>query len=331
MTHQEVIHLISSFTEREIEARENYYLINNENHVVPPLPPDAEILPMELTPNGLYHKDRGVIPYWHERYLQNTYHDHNHIELMYQVSGCCTNTIEASSTILNRGDICLLPPGVYHLPEVNDDNSVMLNLLISTSTISDIFQNFLFDHDHALSNFFKDVLYGNSHPKYYYCRGFNEKIHYLICEILIEYIENPLFSELVIKNYLTNIICELYRIEPQKTEISQQSTSSTKTILPILQYIYNNYKTVTLEELSERFSYSQQYLCRMFQLHTKKSFTQYLLELRISRVKNLLINTDLKIERIAELCGFDCVPYFHRKFKSTMGCTPDQFRKSKRI
>ena len=327
MTNEDIIHLLASYTQNELQCREEYYRSNSENHTVPPLPENIDYVPEELTPQALLRRECNVIPYWHERFVPNEYHDHPFVELMYQFSGCCSNTIESTTSLLQGGDVCILPPGVYHLPEMYDDHSMMMNLLINTETFFHICQKFKFNDDHPLAQFVGSVQYSKSYPKYYYSRSCSNKVRNLMCEILIEYIENGAYSDLVIENHLTNILCELFRTPAEQVELSPQLTSSTQPILPILQYVYNNFRTVTLEELSERFSYTPQHLCRMFKLHTGNSFGRYLLEIRLTRAKHLLINTDFTIGHIAALSGFDYIPYFHRKFKSEVGCSPNEFRR----
>ena len=327
MTTEDVIHLLNSYTQMEIQCREDYYRSNSEAHTVPPLPEDADYVPAELTPQALLRRECNIIPYWHERFVPNEYHDHKFVELMYQFSGYCSHTIEGSTSLLRSGEVCLLPPGVYHLPEMYDDHSIMMNLLINTETFFSVCQKFHIHEDHPLSHFIDSVQYSKTYPKYYYSHTCSEKVSKLMCEILIEYIENGTYSDLVIENHLTNILCELFRTPPEQGEISSQVISLSLPILPILQYVYNNFKTVTLEELSERFSYTPQHLCRMFKLHTGNSFGQYLLEIRLTRAKHLLLNTDFTVSHIAALSGFDCIPYFHRKFKSIVGCSPHEFRR----
>ncbi|MBQ8684057.1 MAG: helix-turn-helix domain-containing protein [Clostridia bacterium] len=326
MTNEDVLHLLNSYTQNELRCRDIYYRSNSENHTVPPLPENIDFVPETLTPQALLRRECNVIPYWHERYVPNEYHDHQFVELMYQFSGSCSNTIEGTTSLLQGNDVCILPPGVYHLPEIYDDQSIMMNLLINTETFFGVCQKFKLGDDHPLSQFVDSVQYSKTYPKYYYSRSCSSKVRDLMCEILIEYIENQAYSDLVIENLLTNILCELFRTPAEQVELSQQLISSTQPILPILQYVYNNFKTVTLEELSELFSYTPQHLCRMFKLHTGNSFGRYLLEIRLTRAKHLLINTDFTVGHIATLSGFDCIPYFHRKFKNEVGCSPNEFR-----
>ena len=60
----------------------------------------------------------------------------------------------------------------------------------------------------------------------------------------------------------------------------------------------------------------------------EKSIIHYLIDLRISEAKNLLIETSMPCSVIAELVGFDDANYFSRIFKKRMGLSPLQFRVS---
>ena len=143
MTHDDVIHLLTSYTKSELYYREQYYSLNSESHSVPPLPDTVDFVPDNFTPQALLRRECNIIPYWHERFVPNNYHDHKFVEIMYQFYGTCSNTIEGTTTLLQRGDVCILPPGVYHLPEMYDDNSIMVNLLINTETFFSICQKFI--------------------------------------------------------------------------------------------------------------------------------------------------------------------------------------------
>jgi AraC-like DNA-binding protein len=68
-----------------------------------------------------------------------------------------------------------------------------------------------------------------------------------------------------------------------------------------------------------------------FHEHTGSSPHQYLLELRLIRARNLLMQTALSIKEIAQQAGFDDEHYFCRFFKMKTGGTPGQWRSRSRI
>lgn len=83
---------------------------------------------------------------------------------------------------------------------------------------------------------------------------------------------------------------------------------------------------ITLGELAQMCSVSQEHLCREFKKYTKVTPIEYLVSCRIRKAKKLLENTDWSIARIAEQCGFQTASYFHVAFKKREQMTPKDYR-----
>lgn len=86
-------------------------------------------------------------------------------------------------------------------------------------------------------------------------------------------------------------------------------------------------RPISLQEAAEKANMSKEAFCRFFKLRTRKTFTQYLQQLRINEAQKLLLETDLSISTIAFRVGFENLSYFNRAFKSILGVTPREFRK----
>lgn len=63
-----------------------------------------------------------------------------------------------------------------------------------------------------------------------------------------------------------------------------------------------------------------------FKKATNRSFSEYLIALRIENACKLLIESDEQISRIAFLSGFNNMANFNRRFREAHGCTPMKFR-----
>lgn len=98
----------------------------------------------------------------------------------------------------------------------------------------------------------------------------------------------------------------------------------------MMTYIQENYAyNISLNELSaNHFFMNSNYLGRLFKSHTGTTFSQYLIDCRISCAKQLLKNTDIKISDIAVRVGFSTTSHFGYTFKKCVKCTPEQYRKS---
>jgi two-component system response regulator YesN len=56
------------------------------------------------------------------------------------------------------------------------------------------------------------------------------------------------------------------------------------------------------------------------------TFERYLRQLRIERAKQLLVSTDLDMQRVAQLSGLGTRQYLARMFRRVLGMTPLEYR-----
>ncbi|MDO4600110.1 MAG: response regulator [[Ruminococcus] gnavus] len=85
---------------------------------------------------------------------------------------------------------------------------------------------------------------------------------------------------------------------------------------------------ITLEEIANRLYVSEEYLSAQFKKETGSTFTETIRKYRIEKVKQLLLNTHLKLNQIAELAGYSDPKYMSKVFKEEVGMLPTDFRKS---
>ncbi len=109
-------------------------------------------------------------------------------------------------------------------------------------------------------------------------------------------------------------------------------TSSTESDNIRLNKVYNytlsNYKKeISLEEISSLSNLSVTSFCRYFKLMTKKTYYDFLIEIRISHACRALIEDKLPTEVICFECGFNNVSNFYRHFKKVTGMTPLDYKR----
>lgn len=103
-----------------------------------------------------------------------------------------------------------------------------------------------------------------------------------------------------------------------------------QSILPILSYIYENYKTTSLGEVARLFHYEPTYLSKEVKKRTGKGYTDIVRELRLDEAKRLLRNTALNMEKVAEQAGYRNEVHFFREFRSEVGSTPGAYRRNQK-
>lgn len=104
-----------------------------------------------------------------------------------------------------------------------------------------------------------------------------------------------------------------------------------KVIDEIKEYINNYYYTeINLNDLSNRYYLNPNYLSQLFKNEVGENFVEYLTKIRVERAKELLLNTDLKSYKIAEMVGYTNHRYFSNVFCKYIGTTPTKFREQKK-
>ena len=96
----------------------------------------------------------------------------------------------------------------------------------------------------------------------------------------------------------------------------------------ILGYIRENYKRpLPLSEIADAMNYSVAYCDQVFKRDIGASIVRYLIDYRITKAKEFLIENALSLKEIAEQTGFGEYNYLSRQFKQRTGISPLRFRK----
>ena len=136
-----------------------------------------------------------------------------------------------------------------------------------------------------------------------------------------DYIRDMRINE-YLQRLLTLLMEETYR--PVKDNGSEKQES----IRNIKDYLEAHYEErISLEDLAQRFFINKFYLMKRFKQTYGVTVNSYLMQIRITRAKQLLRFTDLPIERIGEKCGIPDPNYFTRAFKKLEGLTPGKYRR----
>lgn len=96
----------------------------------------------------------------------------------------------------------------------------------------------------------------------------------------------------------------------------------------IKEYIEINYKDVTLTDISSHFFLNKNYFSTLFRTLTTKTFSDYLLEVRVAKAAYLLKNTSLKVYEISQHVGYEDSRYFSQVFKKAFDVQPTEYRNS---
>ncbi len=261
----------------------------------------------------------------HPRFTRAYSHIHNYFEIDFVVKGTATFRFEKEEHIMHEGEACIIAPGSSHDFLIDDDKTIVYTICIRKSTFESTFVS-LMSHQNLLSGFFRQILKDENHSNYLMLfTGNNMECRILLRKLLIESehpdeysngccisVINLLFANLL-RNYSKTIAFYNYEIG---TDFSL-----------VLQYIQHNYQTLTLSSLAQFFHYSEPHLSTLIKQNTGSNFTDLIKNLRMRDAKNLLINTDRKINEIADQTGYNSADHFSRVFRQTYGMSPAAYRK----
>ncbi|MCW8884070.1 MAG: AraC family transcriptional regulator [Motiliproteus sp.] len=145
---------------------------------------------------------------------------------------------------------------------------------------------------------------------------------------------NHLALEQAINTLLVNLIksVDIPRRAPQS---SLQGGLSPQAQRHLRDYVEaHTHRQISLQELADLTGLSQYHFCRMFKISFSETPQQYVMRIRIEKVKTVLKNFQRKgqkanLSQLALSAGFSNQSHMGRVFKKLVGCSPGQY--SRRI
>lgn len=113
--------------------------------------------------------------------------------------------------------------------------------------------------------------------------------------------------------------------------LHEEDSQYTPVVRQIMDEVQKNYRDdMNLKTLAYKYHMNASYLGQIFQKEVGCSFTQYLSSKKIEIAKELILNTNMKINDIAKEVGYPDTSYFYRKFKQHYGVAPASLREMKK-
>ena len=166
------------------------------------------------------------------------------------------------------------------------------------------------------------------HP--YWIGEGTQNLQNIIHQIFYEIDHQYLGYEECLKSLMQLLILSSVRVFAEKDlvepPIIRSSTVNTKSII-IDDYFLYEYKTLSLEGLSERLGLSPRQTERYLKEHYNKTFIQKKTESKMSTAALLLSNRKNNITYISDELGYSSIEHFSTAFKRYYGCSPSDYRK----
>lgn len=135
------------------------------------------------------------------------------------------------------------------------------------------------------------------------------------------------FSELEILRSFYAIWELLYHnLASKDGKFSQVSQLSE--IKAMMEYIQEHHKQkITLDDIAAVGGMGKTYCTKLFRRYLNKSPIEYVIEYRLQKGAELLVNSNLNITEICFETGFSSSSYFAEQFHERMGCSPREYRR----
>ncbi len=128
------------------------------------------------------------------------------------------------------------------------------------------------------------------------------------------------------------VIMYRYILNEKKIHYSKNISKTFFTAQELKKYLDSNtYRTVTKNDIIEKFELNYDYLNRLLKKYYGSSIQQYIQLKKIEKAKEILLNNDIKISVVGYLVGIDNPYYFSKLFKKHVGMSPLEFYKEARL
>jgi AraC-like DNA-binding protein len=251
-------------------------------------------------------------------------------EIIYGVRGCAYIQQDEDKFEVTPGKALLLLPGHVHKGYKESDGEV----------------SFYWMHFHCADN--SEILTSKAAQSLMFplTSGayFNNSCRFVIIPVFFKPNESEKLTIQIrqllhcayLKNYMS--LTNNYLLTLVLMELSQQVVTSSSNDLrdeasrkfsEIIEWIrINSNKNYSVAEISKRFNFNKDYLCRMFKKHTGMSIVKYMNGVKIGKAKELLCSSELSLKEISYNLGFNDDKYFMKLFKTYENLTPSEYRSS---
>jgi len=245
-----------------------------------------------------YFNHKGVLPHWHE-----------HIELLYFISGRSEFYVGGKSYVAKAGDLAVFNPTEVHSVICQDEVEYDCILIYP--------------------DFFSDVSYGSTVIESLITD--DKAIKELMAEL--REIGSDTGWDMMQKAIVYRLMAYLmrnYKADLPTSREQKKHSESLERLDKVIKYMKENYQSeISTAALASMCYISEAHFCRFFKKQTGKTAIEYINEYRVSKAERLLSETVLSITDIADSVGFEDVNYFSRVFKKTVGKSPSEYRRAR--
>lgn len=280
-----------------------------------------------LTPGGVMN----VYPFKAFKISNQTFkqfmHAHSYLQIWYVKSGNCVHYLNDTVHELQAGDIFVLPPDVPHKLETEKNKNLEL-------FCCEFLEEFIVGESRSetYNEYLSPFMVNKEDVKPYFSLEGTvvKEVETLFEKIIVEYNDKQPFFELNMRADFLKLISIIIR-EYSKGDKGLESSGYNKhrkATAEVIEYMNAHYnEKLYLNDICKIMLVSPTYFSCIFKQITGKTFVEQLNSIRVQKAKELMIDHNKTMGRIAMEVGFSDLAYFNRVFKKEVGVSPGKFRK----
>lgn len=256
----------------------------------------------------------------------STWHYHEELELTLILKSSGTRFVGDSIQQFTAGDLVLVGENVPHVWKNRDSYYQRLSTKSAEAIVIHFRKNFAGNDFLTMPemNRIKSLIIEAN-------RGicFKGKIRSIVSEKIKALIEKSPFDQILGLLEILNILANTreYVVLSTAGFTNSFNTNNGEQINKVYAYIIENFRTeITLEKAAQVAHMTPTAFCRFFKSRTRKTFTQFLNEVRISFACRLLMEGKMDVSQVCFDSGFNNLSYFNRQFQKIRNETPSSYR-----
>lgn len=255
-------------------------------------------------------------------------HIHEYYEVLYCLEGGYVLYTGDASTPFSPGEMVLVDPNeVHHTRSTSEGRNRYLVLKFAPDAL-------LFA-EHPLYELQVMLPYlwsGGRHRRKFEQPLLDEdRIGELLMDILHEFDARTLGYEMAVRADLCRLFVWVARLLDRETGgelMHRMDKTALSTLQMAFSYIDQHYAhELSMEEVAAHCGMKYSAFSRFFTRYARKSFPEYLTEVRLKRAAILLATTPLSITDVSMAVGFSTTSYFIQRFRAQHGVSPGRFRR----
>jgi len=177
----------------------------------------------------------------------------------------------------------------------------------------------LVKHIHEFNNYIKCVVL-SGHDDFAYAKS---AIEYGVFSYLLKPVDLDELTTVLKRLEITLLSYQ----DMFQTDQMPQKHSSDEIAALIKKYIEQNYqKPIDLNLIADYFSFSPSYLTKIFVKHVNITPSKYIMNYRVNVAKQLLGDSSLTVNMVANMVGYTDPFHFSKTFKQVTGVSPAAYR-----